>query len=125
MPGVISIHRYELRPGASPAQLRAAFRSAGQRRLFALSGLRSVRLVRGIKGEHHECLATLWEYESQDAWEALWGPPEVPKVAAQYPEPWMAWEESLAPLLDRPPDSVTYTAFEVLEAYAPDAERNA
>ncbi len=122
MPGLISIHRYQLRPGATPAQLREAFRSALQQRLFAISGLRAARMLQGIKGERRGQLAALWEYESRVAWEALWGPPDAPKAPDQYPERWKTWEALLAPLLDRPPDMVTLSAYEVLESYPPDEE---
>ncbi len=112
---VISIHEYELRPEVSEEDFFRVVREARRRRLFDLPGLMQVHFVRGLRGARKGKLAAIWIYESLDAWEALWGPPDAPRPPEAYPPSWRVWEqELLARVLDRDPDRIRYTAYEVL-----------
>lgn len=114
---VYSLHCYELRPGVSQEEVLRLFRQAGEEGLFGLPGLLEAHLLTGLKGARAGRLAALWVYESREAWEALWGPPEAPRPPQAYPQRWRRWEELLRPLLDREPDRIDYTAYEALEAW--------
>ena len=50
MARVISIHEYDLKPGADVAAFRRAIRDAERRGLFALAGLVEHHFLKGIKG---------------------------------------------------------------------------
>jgi hypothetical protein len=55
-------------------------------------------------------------YDRREDWEALWGPIDRPHSREGHPASWRIWEdEILAPLLDRPPDEVRFTAYEVID----------
>ncbi len=112
---VYSLHCYELRPGVPEVRLLEAWRRAKREGLFDLPGLLEARLLGGVKGARAGRLAALWIYESRQAWEALWGPPEAPLPPQAYPERWRRWEDLLRPILDRDPDRIEYTAYEALE----------
>ena len=50
MARVISIHEYDLKPGAAEAAFEGAILEAERRRLFALPGLVEHHFLKGIKG---------------------------------------------------------------------------
>ncbi len=115
MSEILSLHEYELKPGVPGQALEAAVQTANARRLFDLPGLQGFLLLRGVKGAHRGRYAILWRYQSRQAWEALWGSLEQPKARQDYPPSWRIWEdEFLAPLLAQHPDSIRYTAYEVV-----------
>lgn len=115
---IMSLHAYQLREGADPEALVAAFQRARREGLFQLPGLLEARLLRGIRGERQGQWAALWIYESKGVWEELWGPVGDAHEPERYPERWRRWEgELLEPLLDRDPDKVTLTSYEEIEAY--------
>jgi hypothetical protein len=115
MARIISIHEYDLTPGADPARFEQALREAEARGLFALPGLTAYYFVRGVKGARHAAYAAVWVYESREAWERLWGTLEHPRGPEEYPEKWTIWEEELlAPILSGHPDSIRFTAYEEL-----------
>jgi len=115
MPRVISVHEYELRPDADPADFEAAVRDARADSLLDLPGLEDYHLLKGIKGARTRRYGAIWIYESRAAWEALWGPPDDPVEKADYPENWNTWEdEVLAPYLSTDPDALRFTSYREL-----------
>jgi hypothetical protein len=99
MARVISIHEYDLKPGADVAAFRRAIRDAERRGLFALAGLVEHHFLKGIKGARRDAYSAVWIFESRAAWEKLWGSVEAPRPPAKYPKTWTVWEnEILAPL---------------------------
>lgn len=112
---VVSVHEYELVEDADGSDLEAAVAAAERRGLFDLPGLVDYRFLRGVKGDREGRHAAVWTYESREAWEALWGPPEDPNPPAEYPDGWREWEEDLlGPLLPEDPDDVSFTSYGTL-----------
>ena len=102
----------KLRPGIEPADFERALGAAERRGLFDLPGLREHHFLRGLKGARRGAYAAVWLFESREAWEKLWGPPDAPYPPSQYPEKWQVWEnEILAPLLTRDPDTIRFTSY--------------
>lgn len=114
-PQVISIHEYELKAGVEKAQFEMAFQEAEARGIFELPGLVKYHFVKGIRGERRGKYAVLWIYESQKAWEQLWGAIDQPISKGKYPEKWSTWEdEILVNFLSQDPDRISYTSYLVL-----------
>jgi len=112
MPKLISIHEYDLKPEVDTADFERAIRDAEGRGLLHLPGLVAHHLVKGVKGERSGAYAAIWVYESQEAWEQIWGPAAHPRRYPHYPENWKVWErEVLAPFLVRDPDAIRFTAY--------------
>jgi hypothetical protein len=110
---VVSVHEYELKPGVQPADFERALRDAERRGLLDLPGLIGHHLLRGLKGARRDGYAAIWVFESREAWEKLWGPPDAPVPPAQYPQKWQVWEnEVLAPFLTQDPDTIRFTSYE-------------
>ena len=117
MARLVSIHDYELKAGIDGAAFERAVQQAEARGLFTLPGLVSHHFVKGIKGTRRGAYAAVWIYESRDAWQRLWGSPEQPRPIDAYPTNWRIWEEEiLAPLLDRRPDTISFTTYEEFAA---------
>ncbi len=114
MSPVLSIHEYDLAPGVSPDRFAETAREAAADGLFDLPGLCEYRFLRGIKGDREGAFTAVWEYESREAWEALWGSPDDPVGPEEYPDRWREWESRLDPLLASDPDDVAFTSYEVL-----------
>ncbi|AUX10582.1 hypothetical protein AArcSl_2971 [Halalkaliarchaeum desulfuricum] len=116
---IVSIHEYELADDATPAEFEAAVDEAESRELFDLPGLTEYWFLMGIKGDRVDQYTAVWQYESREAWRELWGPVEDPKPKAEYPDPWLEWEdELLGPLLVADPDEIRFTSYDVLESSA-------
>lgn len=112
---IVGIHEYEFRAGVNVSDFEATVREAEERGLFRLPGLIEYRFLRGVKGERNGSYAAIWVFASREEWEALWGSPDKPIGKESYPASWKVWEdELLAPLLDRDPDTITYTDYEQL-----------
>jgi hypothetical protein len=117
MASVISIHEYELKPGADEVAFERAIHDAQRRGLFALPGLAGHHFLKGIKGARKGGYTAVWVYESREAWEKLWGSLEAPRQFADYPTKWKVWEnEILAPFLLQHPDAIRFTSHEELDA---------
>jgi hypothetical protein len=115
MAKVISIHEYDLKPGAVEADFERAILEAERRGLFALPGLVDHHFLKGIKGVRKDGYTAVWIYESREAWERLWGSLEAPRRPARYPQTWRVWEnEILAPFLSQRPDTIRFTSYEAL-----------
>ncbi|MGD9882774.1 MAG: hypothetical protein AB7F22_07480 [Reyranella sp.] len=113
MAQVISIHEYTLKPGVTGAEFERAVHEAERRGLFELPGLVAHQFLRGIKGARTGAYTAVWTFESRGAWERLWGSIEAPRPAADYPDKWKVWENTiLAPLLDRDPDTIRFSSYE-------------
>jgi hypothetical protein len=113
VPGVISIHEYELKPGVQPADFERALRDAARRGRFDLPGLAAHHFLRGLKGARRDAYAAIWIFESREAWERLWGPTHAPRPPSQYPAKWQVWEnEILARFLVLEPDAIRFTSYE-------------
>lgn len=113
MAKVISVHEYELRPGVLEADFERAIHDAERRGLLVLPGLVGHHFLKGLKGARRGAYAAVWVFESRQAWERLWGPPEAPRPAAQYPENWKIWENTiLAAFLTQDPDAIRFTSYE-------------
>lgn len=112
----VSVHEYELSENASVPEFREIVHEAEQRGLFDLDGLAGYRFLYGVRGAREGKLAALWFWESEEAWEALWGPPGEPKPREEYPEAWKVWEdELLRPLLSEDPDEIRFTSYRTVE----------
>lgn len=112
---VISIHEYELKPDVEPAAFERALHDAGRCGLFDLPGLIGHHFLRGLKGARRGAYTAIWIFESRAAWEGLWGTMQAPRPAADYPEKWKIWENTvLARFLIRDPDTIRFTSYEEL-----------
>lgn len=113
---VVSVHHYELAESATASDFRDAVSEAVDRDLFeAVPGLIDYRIGRGVRGARTGSFAAVWIYESRDAWTDVWGPVGDPVSKAEYPEPWLTWEdELLEPVLTEDPDAIEYTSYEVI-----------
>ena len=112
MARVISVHEYSLKEGIPGKEFEHAVQIARQRGLFELPGMTSWTFLRGVRGRRQNSYAAIWIYDSLKNWEALWGSFDQPIPKSAYPESWQIWEqEILAPLLDRPPDEIDFTAY--------------
>jgi hypothetical protein len=109
---VFSFHEYELKPGIDEEAFVQAVQRLRRQGLPALPGLTDFRLLHGIKGLRRGRFASLWTYESRQAWEQLWGPPEQPVPPSAYPSSWRSWEEGIGPFLDPEPDRIAFTVYE-------------
>lgn len=119
-PQIISVHEYELKPGVQGAQFERAFQEAEVRGLFKLPGLLTCHFVKGIRGARKGKYAVLWVYESQEAWEQIWGAIDQPISKGEYPEKWSIWEdEILLNFLSQDPDRINFTSYLVL-GHVPD-----
>ena len=115
MAKIISIHEYVLKLGADKDQFEKAIQQAKERGLLQLPGLVEYYFMKGIKGSRNGHYATVWIYESREAWQRIWGIPEQSIRKEDYPENWKIWEEEfLMPFLDREPDKIEFTAYEEL-----------
>ena len=112
---IVSIHEYELADDATPAAFEAAVAEAESRNLFDLPGLSEYWFLKGIKGARADQYTAVWQYESRAAWRQLWGPVADPKPKAEYPDPWLEWEDDLlAPVLSEDPDEIRFTSYRTL-----------
>lgn len=113
MAKVISVHEYELGPEVLEADFERALRDAERRGLLDLPGLVGHHFLKGLKGARRGAYAAIWIFESREAWERLWGPPDSPRPASEYPETWKIWENDiLAPLLAQDPDTIRFTSYD-------------
>ena len=113
MAKVVSVHEYQLKPDADEAAFERAIRDAERRGLFDLPGLVGHHFLKGLKGARRGFYAAIWIFESREAWERLWGTADAPRSAAEYPENWKVWENTvLAPFLTHNPDTVRFTSYE-------------
>jgi heme-degrading monooxygenase HmoA len=113
MAKVISVHEYELKPGVLEVEFERAFHDAERRGLLDLPGLVGHHFLKGLKGARCGAYAAIWIFESREAWERLWGRPEAPRPAAEYPEIWKVWENTiLTPLLNQDADTIRFTSYE-------------
>ena len=117
MARVISVHEYILKEGITGQEFEHAVQIARQRGLFELPGVTSWTFLRGVRGKRQNAYAAIWIYDNLQSWEALWGSLDQPIPKSAYPESWQIWEqEILAPLLDRPPDEIDFTAYLELQS---------
>lgn len=115
MSKIISVHEYVLKPGVNEIEFEDAIQKARTRGLLQLPGLREYHFVKGLRGARKGQYATIWVYESKDAWEKLWGSAARPCKKQDYPDNWKIWEEEvLAPFLSKEPDKIEFTAYEEL-----------
>jgi len=115
MARVVSIHEYELKPGARDEDFERAARDAERRGLFALPGLIGHHFLKGMKGPRRGRYAAIWIFESRGAWEKLWGPVEASRPPAECPAQWKEWENKvLAPFLTQDPDTIRFTSYSEL-----------
>jgi hypothetical protein len=115
MSRIISIHEYSLKPDVDKKVFENAVLRAHESGLFDFPGLEGYRFVKGIKGYRSGRYATIWRYESREAWEKLWGTLDQPLAREEYPERWKIWENKvLKPFLKQDPDAINYTAYEEL-----------
>src|ERR1700741_1065207 len=113
MARVISIHEYDLKPGADVAAFERAVCDAERRGLFALAGLVGRHFLKGIQGARRGAYNAVWIFESREAWEKLWGSLEAPRPPAEYPKAWTVWENEIrAPFLTRLPVAIRLTSDE-------------
>lgn len=113
---VVSVHHYELAESAGPPDFREAVSEAVSRGLFeGVPGLSDYRIGHGIKGARAGKFAAVWIYESKEAWVDVWGPVGDPVEKAEYPDPWLTWEDELLdPILSEDPDTIEYTSYELI-----------
>lgn len=105
---VISVHEYKLKPDVETVQFEKAVRKYP----ISLPGLADYYLLKGVRGSRKNSYAAVWIYESEEAWENLWGSRDNPVSRKDYLENWLVWEDAvLAPLLDRDPDKIKFTSY--------------
>ena len=115
MAAIISVHEYVLKLGTDESRFERALQDAAARGLLRLPGLVGHHFVKGIRGVRQGGYAAIWVYESRAAWEALWGTPERPRAAKDFPTTWQVWENGvLAPFLCQDPDRISFTTYEEL-----------
>jgi hypothetical protein len=113
MKRVVSIHEYQLRPDTSPESFEKAIVDARGRGIIRLPGLVDSYFLRRIRGSGGAPHASIWIYESKQAWEKLWGEVGRPLGQSDYPANWRVWEDQvLAKFLDRDPDRIVFSAYE-------------
>lgn len=111
---IVSLHLYKLQPGIEPEALKQAARAAAELGLFNLEGLEQWTFGARVKGRLPCDACSIWVYSSLEVWQALWGPAQAPLPPEDYPAGWRVWEEDyLAPLLDRPPDRIDFSSFQI------------
>lgn len=109
---IISIHEYELADGITSEEFESVVEEAISRKLFDLPGLVDYWFLEGIKGSRVDQYTAIWQYESVEAWEALWGPIDNPTPKEEYPDSWIEWEDELLdPLLSEDPDDIEFTSY--------------
>jgi hypothetical protein len=112
MTKIISVHEYILKPNVDPDRFEQVISDARDKGILGIAGLERVAFIKGIRGERYNLYAAIWFYESEEAWESLWGPVGHPRAKEDYPHTWRVWEdEVLAPFLDRDPDRITFTTY--------------
>jgi hypothetical protein len=112
---ILSLHIYSLRKGIMADDFRRRVLKYLEKQFKGVPGLQRWALLRGMRGEHEGKYALLWIYPSRADWETTWGPVNRPKRPHEYPSQWRLWEAFLAPLIDRKPDRVLFTAFEEVD----------
>lgn len=118
MAKVFSLHRYQLAGGVKRKALAQAFQRAMSAGLFELPGLVAAYLLAGIKGDDRGRPGTLWVYRGRQAWQAIWGTPDRPTAARDYPVGWRRWEqEFLAPLINGDPDKISFSSYQVAATF--------
>ena len=113
MTRVISVHEYELPRGVEGAEFAAAIAAARARGLFQVPGLMAVRFARTLRTRRRQTYAAMWVYDSREAWDALWQASGQPDPEDARTGAWPEWESDiLARILDREPNTISYTAYE-------------
>jgi hypothetical protein len=81
--------------------------------VFSISPVSSsITFLKELKGTRRGAYAAIWIFESREAWERLWGSPEAPRPATDYPDKWKVWENViLAPFLTQDPDKIGFTSY--------------
>ena len=107
------MHEYILRTDVKEVDLENAVQEAHRHGLLQFAGIEEYHFVRCIRCAQSDCYGTIWNYESKEAWEMLWGSAGKPLSREDYPEKWKVWEqEVLAPFLEDDPDKIRFTAYE-------------
>lgn len=109
---VYSIHEHELRPGVDVAQYEQDVAHALGN--LHVPGLVNAQHLKGFKGTRTGKYAVLWIFESAEVIEQNFGTADNPK----WPADWLHYEnEVLAQYLDRHPDTVVFTDYEIVEDF--------
>jgi hypothetical protein len=110
---IISLHEYQLKSGTSDQMFERAIVEARGRGLLRLPGLTESGFLRRIRGSRGAKYGAIWIYESNAAWEKIWGAVQSPIGKDDYPGNWRVWEDQvLARYLDRDPDRIEFAAYE-------------
>jgi hypothetical protein len=64
MARAMSIHEYDLKPGADVSVIEQPVRGAERRGLFALAGLVEHHCLKGIKGARRDTYSAIWIFKS-------------------------------------------------------------
>ncbi|MEM7032175.1 MAG: hypothetical protein AAF629_21670 [Chloroflexota bacterium] len=106
---IFSLHEHELRPDIDEEVYKRDVATAIAK--LRVPGLKKAYHVQGFKGKREQKYGVLWIFESEAAIVANFGTPENPK----WPEDWLHYENDiLAKYLDRHPDTIDFTAYQLL-----------
>ncbi len=106
---IIAIHEHELKPNVNPKQYEQEVDYALT--TLNIPGLLKAYHLKGFKGKRNGRYAVVWIFENKDAITKNFGTPENPK----WPKDWLHYEnEILAKFLDRHPDSIDFTDYEII-----------
>ena len=106
---VFSLHEHELKPGVDEAAYKREVAEAIDK--LRVPGLKQAFHVQGFKGERDQRYGVLWIFESEESIVESFGTPDNPKL----PDDWLHYENDiLAKYLDRHPDTVDCTGYEIL-----------
>ena len=109
---IYAIHEHKLRPGVNIARYENAVTAAIQQ--MKVVGLLQAIHLKGFGGKRPGKYAVLWIFESAEALILNFGTPE----ARKFPPDWLYYENViLAQYLDRDPDTIDYTDYDVVKEF--------
>lgn len=106
---VISVHEHELREGVDQEEYERVLEQA-LKDLHDIPGLQTVFVLKSFKGSRARKWAVIWIWENKKAIIKNFGTTDAPIM----PPAWIAYENTIAPFLDRHPDTITFSAYELL-----------
>ncbi len=109
---IYAVHEHELRPGVDITRYESDVAAALQQ--MKVNGLEQAIHLKGFGGKRTDKYAVLWVFENAEALTFNFGTPEVRK----FPPEWLYYENViLAQYLDRHPDAIDYTDYNVVKEF--------
>lgn len=110
---IFAYHEHELKPDADRQRYEKEVK-------HAITNLKIIGLIKaihlhGFKGTRKNKYAILWIFKDKESLELNFGTEEHPKL----PDDWKYYEnEALAKFLDRDPDKIVFTDYDVLNEFS-------